>query len=412
MEEAVEEYIIENGRRDNGVWKKSNELITSKYSATILENQLFCLGLKEVREEGGEFVATLSAADIKARLGEKDYHSFYTQLKKTSVRMLKFNIMMENEKRTAFHAVNLISDVKYEDGVYQIFFNKKFKDFFGERLIKKYTFLDIGTMLKFKSSVSLRLYEILKSQCYAPKEAFDKMAEDGIYRLRFDVNELRCMLGCVDTSIDKIADLFQGNTQDYDYIMERIKEIAEKEKDPLIKKRITPKWDTWRNFKRVLSTSLEEINEKTEIHVDMEYKSSGKRTRIGHIYFVVNTNASEKKGGADNIEEPKTKENPANAIEISELLRLLEQAMAVTDSAFTLEECKLFLETSGYDVEKIKKAYSVYSAAKNVDNSVGYMVQAIKEGWEAPKAKTRGNNSGHKQTQYDFEALQKMINEG
>lgn len=410
----MEEYIIENGHRDNGMWKKSNELITSKYSATILENQLFCLGLKEVREEGGEFVATLSAADIKARLGEKDYHSFYTQLKKTSLRMLKFNIMMENEKRTAFHAVNLISDVKYDDGVYQIFFNKKFKDFFGERLIKKYTFLNIETMLKFKSSVSLRLYEILKSQCYAPKEVFDKMAEDGVYRLRFGVNELRCMLGCVDTSIDKISDLFQGNTRDYDYIMERIKEIAEKEKDPLIKKRITPKWDTWRNFKRVLSTSLEEINEKTELYVEMEYKSTGKKTKIGYIYFVVNTNAVEKKENAtdEDVEEPVKEERAVDAIEIGKLLNLIEQVMKITNSDFTLEECKLLLETSNYDVEKVKKAYSVYSSAKNVDNSVGYMVRAIKEGWETPKAKSKKGSSGYQQTQYDFEALQKMIDEG
>ena len=46
----------------NATVKKSNVIITSRYKATLLENQLTSICLSRVREQNGEYIATITAS--------------------------------------------------------------------------------------------------------------------------------------------------------------------------------------------------------------------------------------------------------------------------------------------------------------------------------------------------------------
>ena len=390
-ENKMENYTIENGERSEDIWPKATALITSKYQATTLENHIFCMGLKDVKEEGSDYVATLLASDIKERLGEKDYHAFYTQLKRTSQRMSKFNIFVENEKRDAFRIINLINEVSYSDGVYRIYFNPKFKNYFNQ-LEKKFTLLSITTMCSLNGA-ALRLYEILKSQCYeSNKSAEFSKPSDGIYRLRYDVDELRFQLGCVDTSADPIAYLFQNSNTDYSELMKKIKEVAEKEKDPLMKKRLSPKWNTWRNFKRVLEEALSQINEKTEIYVEMEYRAVGKIKKIAHLYFTVDTKRNrhlkdelgEKFAVNTGSEVKEENSSKAPSIGLEELLSLIGQVSEKTGREFKLDECKTLLEVASYDVDLVERQYKNMCSKEGIRDKMAWLISAIRENYADP----------------------------
>ena len=144
------------------------------------------------------------------------------------------------------------------------------------------------------------------------------------------------------------------------------------------------------------------INEKTEISVNMEYKSVGKNNKIGYIYFTVDTNPNV-------VEAPKEEKKD---VSFDELLAMISKASSLTRGMFSLEEYKSFLEVAEYDISKIEKAFSVLNATKKVDNATMFMIQAIKEGWDVPKfVRNDPSYSSHMTAQYDFNALNKMIEE-
>ena len=212
--------------------------------------------------------------------------------------------------------------------------------------------MDINIICSFDSIVSQRLYENLKSQCYVPKNIKD-VATDKIYKITYGVSELKILLNAVDTNNERISSLFHkvGPETDYDYLLDRVREIAKTETDPIIKRSITPKWEEWRDLRKALLKAINEINEKSELQVEMEPIKGKKGGRITSLEFTV---SYKQDIDETNIVKEK-KKKAAKKITPEESMKLLEEADEITDSIFSMKDLKSILAASDYNIDDIKK---------------------------------------------------------
>lgn len=394
-------------------FKKSRELITAKYNSTKLESSIFSIGLKNIQEVNGELISKTTAQEIMKLTGTNanKVHAFYDQLKETAVRMQQRIILIEDKENDRFRTSNLITDTLYENGEFTIKYNKTFKNMLIN-LDDRYTTLDINILCSFSSVTAQRLYENLKSLCYVPKD-LKGHATDKIYTISYNVSELKILLNAVDTNNDKIAGLFYkvGTETDYDYILDRIREIAADEKDPIIKKRITPKWEDWRDFRKVLLNAIDEINKTTEMNVTMETERSKKGGKINKVTFIVSFIE------AETMEEIVSRKSKVaeKKVELTaeEMMQKLSEADEILESSFTMKDMKEICLTADYDLEKIKKYYNLLKKQKNdIDNPTGWMINAIRNQYSEPKKKKNvaddwagANSRGN----YDFDELERLI---
>ena len=82
----------------NAFVRKSNIIITSKYKATLLENQLTSICLSRVKQQNGEYIATISANELKKlfSLNSKETH-IYKKLFNAAQKMAGRTLAVENE---------------------------------------------------------------------------------------------------------------------------------------------------------------------------------------------------------------------------------------------------------------------------------------------------------------------------
>ena len=78
--EITKRTVVKNGYSPEANFKKSDMLIRSKYSASLLENQLLSVSLANCRELNGRLMAVLNKSQI-IKLFNVSYHDFYSSLK-------------------------------------------------------------------------------------------------------------------------------------------------------------------------------------------------------------------------------------------------------------------------------------------------------------------------------------------
>lgn len=354
--------------------KKSNFLISSVYRASLLENKVLALALTKVRlSDEGRPVATLKTKEIKQVLHVTG-NAMGTYLKDVATSLAGRTMFIESPDGS-FKCMSLVGVVSYQSGsgTMEIKFEPEIKDYIYD-LKANFTMLNMPMMLSFRSGWSYRLYELLISRAYHTK--YDKDTGN-VFHIKYGVSEIKLHLGTVQIKDDKgkinrdIQRELEKKDIDYDYIVNEL--VHEKLKS----------FDKWCDFKRrVLDVAVNEINEKSDIHVEYDLMRSGRGGKIYGIDFEVTRK--------DNTVEPTIKEDnpiPTDA----ELDDMVDMVMDIIDEKIKTSQAKALLKAADYDISKIEYAYQLACKQEEIHNLIGWLTAAIQNNYEDdPIHKVRG----------------------
>ncbi len=393
QEQIIESQVIPFNKNDR--YKKSNLLISSKASSSLFENQLLALATQALVEtQDGQIKSTMAASEIKKLLG-KNYSQAYEELKKASLRLKSNFIMIEDPENNRFQVSNLISDCTYDNGVFTINWNQTLRK--AIIAMKGYTLLSLSSMLSWKSNVTFRLYECLRSECYTPKGYKN---EGNIYEKTYNLSELKITLGCINLSDEKVGLIANkyNKSPDYDKMLSEVEELAKKE--PKLK----PKWRRWSDFEvQVLKKACEEMNhsEKSDLHV-IQYTPIrvGIGGKVTGVRFVMEL-----------LDSTQTVSTPQILSE-DEKFAFIDEIMDIIEAPLKIKDLKAIAEAAEYDIEKVKKAVAVLNnSSVQINGVTGFLISAIRNDYEQVPTKSKKENSfgGFNQRDYDYDALTKEM---
>lgn len=370
----------------NGKLKKSNYLISASYKSTLLENKLMALALMNVKKIDGSLKSTMNATYIKSMLKISPRSGgFYKNLYNTSLAMSKRQMILQNDKKE-FGIINIITDAWYKDGEFTVEWNSKMEPYIYN-LSKNFTKFSILTMATFKSNYSFRLYELLLSQAYNPK---DSESDSNVFFIQFELAELKMKLGVIDSNdIDvQRALVKKAGATDIDY----------KSAEKAAKNKI---FTTWTEFNRsCLKVAVNEINNNpdSDIHVQYETIKAGKGAKVVGVVFTV---------------VKKIPEDSLPIYENEEISNCLKEIKQVLSEKLPEDDLEKIAEVAGYDIEKIKTAYQVMkSSGKKIENVTGFMIKAIQDGYKEPvtySSKKKNSFTNIHQRDYDYDELERAF---
>ena len=387
----------------NDSFSKSNTLISSKYKASLFEQKLLNVILAKLQqkkyvdegEEGG-LVCNIRAKELKDMFGSSS-GAFYPQLKNTAEALTSRTIGFVNDDIQAFKYVSLLLSSTYMDGVLTVRFNHELKQYLTPQT--SFTVLELPTLLSYKSIFSLRLHEILLSRCYKQKKSgvskyTSKNNSDGRhYKIEFNLSELRLLLGVVNAESASVKRILNGSsTPDYDKAVEKATEKS---------------FNTWYDFRRkVIDVAIKEINSKDNgMKADYEPMAGGRGGKVYGVRFFVEL-----------IDDKKEEKEPIKEVKVlteDEMFDVQCEVKVLINEKLSVKDIRAICEAAEYDIDKIKKAYEIAGTSGDIENLVGFMVKAIREGYEKPvkkKAKSSKNKfNNFPQREYDFDEFEKNL---
>lgn len=147
--------------------KKSNVLVKSEYSLSLLEQRLILVGVAFIEDINNRTVV-IPVSEYKSLLDAEhvNYKHIVDVLKKLrerSIVITKTNI--KTGELIYGHITGWVDSILYDDGIIQMRFNEDIWSHLIE-LKEKYTEYQLKSVLSLKSQYSIRIYEILKSYAY------------------------------------------------------------------------------------------------------------------------------------------------------------------------------------------------------------------------------------------------------
>lgn len=234
-----------------------------------------------------------------------------------------------------------------------------------------------------KSSCSMILYERLSSQADYLRSTTHN--ESGPYYVEYDMEELRHIF-----SLD----------------------YATTEGKKTVKKHLYSRYADFRI--NILEVAKSEINELSPLTIEYEPIMRGHGGRIVAIKFVV-----ERKQKAHEISKEEQTRRKIVFADVSELLE---------NQNLPVKTIQRICETADYDYDKIKDAYDLSEQQAEIDNFAGWMISAIRDGYQASptgkkssgktaqktgtktsKKKKKPQFSDFEQTEYDFDELEEKL---
>ena len=402
IEVITNEEVVSYESLDDS-FKKANLLIESKYKASLVELKILDIVLARIQhkkyvttdEKDGSTVCSIKASELRNMLGNKS-GSFYTQLKPVAVSMAATTIGFEDNENERFVFLPLFTFVKYENSVFTVKINNDLQPYINPST--KFTILDLPLVLKFKNKYTLKLHELLYSCCYTKKKIgnaklMPQKSDGKHFKVEVGINELKFTLGVVDSSTKQVKKILSGQSHpDYDKAMKYSTEKS---------------YDNWTDFKRrIVNVAVAEINNTPECGMTVSYEpvKSGKGGKVYGIAFYVELNGGKEK---KKIEE---KKEQASMLSEDEMFEMHIQVKELIKESVSIKDIRSICEAAKYDIEKIETAYHIAELAGHIDNLVGFMIKAIKEGYAAPVKKEKKNQfNNFEQRQYDFDEYEKVL---
>ena len=410
----------------NIIVKKSNTLIQSIGKTTLLSNKVFLTALLTVEKRekcpvelksyykslenvcGADFstgmVAEFSNSVMRNFMTKSGsyYKTIEDLMDSNSPDSLKkqWGIMINRPEDGLYGFVDVITAMLYDAKNGKLFV--KFSD---EKRIQKeiynlkrnYTSLSYELMMTFRSVYSYRIYEIIMSRIgYDDGSTHSKKLQ---YQYDYGLSELKYYLGILDP-----------------YITPDVKRAISEAKTPEDFERIEASISTehkmprYNDFEKyTLKKAISEINDIKNAEYRFSYSPirNGRGGKVTGVLFTIDRLVKEN----ENMNEsPKLSDDDKDEI-IDSIRDMITEKLKTKD-------IRSIAEAAGYDLEKIRKAYSVAEATpKKIDNLVGFMVSAIKGGYEAPVTKENNkrknafvDNFEQRDTDYD-EIIQKQLEE-
>ena len=376
-------------------YKKANTLINAKGRSTLLVQKLFAVSIAKAKlnPQDNTLEASIYGTDLKKIFGVKG-GSFYDHIKqaiepaKNQPSILDWRIIYTNDEAQEVEAINVITDASFKNGILNVRYNNKITPYLSD-LKSNYTVLSLSEVLQLNSVYSFRLYEILKAEMDYQRAITHR---SGPYYVQYNLTDLKLRLGIIDSQADPeiITALKKGNP-DYSRIEKRAESTDGAER-----------LKTFGNFRKfALDKAKEEINEKTSIWFDYEPVKAGRGGKVVDIRFLINVNKDRK---SNSEEEKRDKE-----LTQEERFARMEQVQGLIDEKIKLSDIKAILEAADYDVSKVDTAYRLSRYSSGIENLTGWLISAIKRGYEAPVGMGSNPFTQFEQRTIDFEALEKEI---
>ena len=320
------------------VIKKSNDLIEARYKLTLEEQRLVLLLSSTIHKDDEDFKDyEIRVSDFVQMFGLEKRKAIYKAVEDAARDLSGKKIDLSNGKERIY--ASWLSYVRYIEGsgVIQLRFDKSLKPYLLQlkNCLHGFTQYNLATVINFKSTYSIRLYELLKMEVWKAESSGKNEFEKS-----FEIEEYRRILG-----IEKKA------------------------------------YPIFANFRiRVIEPTVEEISEQTELNIsETKYIKTGRK--ITGVTFVVKIRqADETQALKLEREEEPPKEQPHPIIE-----RLISLG-------FGVETAKQY--KTKYGIKRIERNIA-YTLAKKQEGIVKdippYLNKAIVEdmggGWEVMQSK-------------------------
>lgn len=359
---------------------KSNVLITAMFKASKFEKKLLAISFANMNraylDANNLICLELKASELREIL-KANKGSFYKCLEEAARSLTGKTLGYQNLKEKKFDYKVLIMESSYANGVLKMVYNPQFKDQLYN-LSGNFTRLNLEYYLSFSSSYSLDLYELLKSYAFVKKGNTDS----GIYIVTIPLSELKLLLGITDSNEENVKKVLKDKEKpDFDKAVN-----AEKK----------PKFVDWSLFKKkVLTVGIKEINEKTNMEISFKAKRGGANgAPVYAVEFIITNKDIRKQQETENLKKREQQE-------CLEKLRSMEILYSLTEV-----ELDSIAKAAGYDLDKINKAVEC-SKGQQIDNLAGWLVAAIKNGYQTQARKNSFNQ--FPQQNYNWETLEKEL---
>lgn len=355
-------------------YKKSNDLISAKYKASGLENQLIAIALTRLEEQYDAkglvcFEAEIYPGEIRQLIKNDDH--IYRDLKRAAHNMSGRTICLEDGKGN-FKVFSLIPNAKYENRVFTIAFNKELQPHIYE-LNQKYTTLQLSMVTELKDW-SFRIYEVLKKDLgYYSSKSHQEECE-----VEYRISEFRFMIGLANIENETVKKQLTSNP-DWDALYDLL---------PKSDKKYTKPFDFRKN---VLEPAQKELKEKSDIAFDFELLNEGKYQRkIKFKIWSQNLNTTDEilkkqrilKKGLKQLSIPN---------DLPQYKFFYDKYEGDEDFNFGNEDLSLFLERAGYNTTIVMDAIEAARKQPNLNNFMGWIISYIEKGGYADRPSIYGD---------------------
>ena len=379
----IEENSLMTGEQINlfsmpDILKKSNYLINTKYKMTATEHKIFNLSLAKVKydEKENRPIAVLSAKEVQEILNIKG-NSVYSQMKTIANKLTgSKKILIEDKVNKKFSSMVLISVCTYVAGKGKMIV--KFEPDTTDLVLNlkpSYTKLKLNVYKYLSNFHAMKLYEIFRSN----------MFKGDVLDITYGINDLKFATLMILTN-EKIDDaLVAGKIS----IEEAIEESAK-----------NGGYNTYSSFKRALDTAVKEINDFTDINVDMKMIRSGIGGKVTKVRFIV----TEKKQIIIPIDENvDIITHEEKEVDDDELFELIDKLREIISEPLKLKDYKTILEVGKYDTLLIEEKYNILKNSNNkVENVVGWMIRAIEDDYTPNVSKKPKESKSDTNKKNDF----------
>lgn len=377
-------------------YSKSNYLISAKYASSLLENKITAISLAKIQkkeyveDKNGRIVCNMTANELR-KLLNANAGSFYSQLEPVAINMTSRTLGFSdpNKNGGVFDYISVVDRARYENGTFSIFYNSDVKEYLSD-FKANFTVLELPIMLKFKNVYSFRLYELLSSKSYYRK-GIPKELKTQVFNIEFNLSELKLDMGVVNAELDAVRkELNNKQAPNFDRAVEKSPE---------------KKFNTWYEFKRsVLDLAIKEINEKTDMKVTFSPLKGGRGGKVYGVEFIVDLTGRNVDAIKDVISSKEKMTEDEKIDFIIDVKCLLK--------GFPTKDVRAICKTSGYNFEKIEKAYELLKKQNDIENPTGWILSCLKNGYDdhfkASNNKINSFNNFHQRT-YDYDELEKEL---
>ena len=209
--------------------KKDNRLIEAKYKLSIHQQRVLFTLLEKIHSSDDDFMHyDIDIGDIAEKFGLENGKALYAQMQEAISDLVTKKITIQEGDQTVVMAWLSYARYTKGQGMVEISFHKDLKPYLLQ-LKNHFTQYQLSAVARFKSSYSIRFYELLKMNEY--------LGKGGQFYRKFTIKELREYMQLDDGLYENFKDL-------------RI---------------------------RVIETAYKEIHEFSDIHiVDIEYLKKGR----------------------------------------------------------------------------------------------------------------------------------------
>lgn len=389
MEEQNKNKVSEEEQKQLAMvkYRKSNKLVNSRGRTSASVHRLFTVAISEAKLIGNQAVATIPGTKLRA-IFQNYTGSFYDVVRRAcksptnKADLLSWRLEMEDDDTESFSYINVVSSAEFKNGKLTVVFSPEItKEITGLR--SNYSEFYRGITLSMKSSCSMILYERLSSQADYLRST--KHNENGPYYVEYDMEELRHIFSL-------------------DYTTTEGKKT--------VKKHLYQRYVDFRV--NILEVAKAEINELSPLTIEYEPIMRGRGGKTVGIKFII-----ERKQKAQTISK---EEQTRRKVVFADVSGLLE------NQNLPIKTIQRICETADYDYDKIKAAYDLSEQQAEIDNFAGWLISAIRDGYQASTTKKKASGktakkagtktskkkkkpqfSDFEQTEYNFDELEEKF---